>query len=188
MASIWTQQNDEEGGWAVTALDGDRETFFLTGDPQNPVSAQQSEGAEQSEGAAGGDVCLLRRLGLSGTEAWTLVAPDGTSVSINGEPVILGMRVLRDRDEIRVGQREAVFFSTEQLAIVEDFPGIGKVAPCPRCKQHVDVGSRAVRCPRCSMWYHEEADLPCWTYDDVCSVCGRQTDLEMGFSWTPEDL
>lgn len=182
MATIWSQQNDEGGGWAATALDGEPEAFFLTGDPQSPVSARQSEGA------ARGDVCLVRRMALSGTEAWTLVAPDGAAVSINGDPVMLGMRVLRDRDEIRVSQREAVFFSTEQPAVVEDFPGIGKAARCPRCQQQVKVGSRAVRCPQCSLWYHQDDDLPCWTYSDECGVCGRRTDLEMGFSWTPEDL
>ena len=85
------------------------------------------------------------------------------------------MRVLRDRDEILLpgiprndgeqadvadAEPQRLFFSTERLAVVEPFPGGAKAVFCSRCKQVIDSGHRAVRCPsgRCGLWHHESAE------------------------------
>ena len=50
----------------------------------------------------------------------------------------------------------------------------------------------AVRCPnqRCGAWHHQDAaqSLDCWTYGPTCNLCGRSTQLDAGFRWTPEEL
>ena len=113
------------------------------------------------------------------------------AVRVNGVPLDLGIHVLRDRDELRVGSTRA-FFSAESLAAIEPFPGSVGPTLCPRCKLEVEAGKAAVRCPKCRVWHHqcpEEPDeLGCWLYSEKCAAdCGQPTALDAGFRWTPED-
>ena len=100
----------------------------------------------------------------------------------------LGIVALSDRDEIRPADGLPLFFSTETLARVEPFPASGARGFCPRCKQHIEPGTPAVRCPGCSLWYHMSDEFPCWTYAPQCSACPQETALDADFRWTPEDL
>ena len=114
------------------------------------------------------------------------------AVRVNGMPLDLGIHVLRDRDELRVGNTRA-FFSAESLAVVEPFPGSERPTLCPRCKLEIEAGKAAVRCPKCRVWHHQcpgEPDkLGCWLYSEKCAAdCGQPTALDAGFRWTPEDL
>ncbi len=77
----------------------------------------------------------------------------------------------------------------ERLARVEPFPGIGKTAICPRCQLKLEKEMLSVKCPNCSVWYHQTEDMPCWTYSEHCAICQQQeTTLDAGYQWTPEDM
>ena len=134
------------------------------------------------------DVRLLPPDAAGVTPSWTLLAGQGVALSVNGQPLVLGIRALRDRDEISIaGQR--CFFSTEELARIVTFPGLAQPVYCPRCKQKVGVGQLAVACPHCCAWHHQSETLPCWAYAPTCALCQTQaTELDAGYSWTPELL
>jgi hypothetical protein len=105
---------------------------------------------------------------------------------VNGEPLWLGLRLLRDRDEIRLGPAARVYFSAERLAEVVPFPSPAREVHCPRCHQIIVAGSPAVACPGCQTWHHATAGLPCWTYDQRCAMCPQATALDAGLSWSPQ--
>ena len=127
------------------------------------------------EGTAGGPV------------SWALLASPNARPLLNGLALRLGMRLLRDRDQISVGGRH-YFFSSEELARVVPFPGLAQPAHCPRCKRIIEPGDAAVACPQCRAWHHQ-SKFPCWTYEGTCALCQRQpTALDTGFAWTPENL
>ena len=132
---------------------------------------------------------LLLPSGRAGTSPrWTLLAGSATGVHINGVPLALGIRVLADKDEIRAAGHR-LFFSTEELARVVPFPGLAQPAFCPRCKQQIQPGDLAVCCPSCRAWSHQSEKFPCWTYDQSCALCQRQsTALDAGFSFNPATL
>jgi hypothetical protein len=126
---------------------------------------------------------------------WRSMTPDGeawiilgsAAVRVNGEPLDVGIRVLRDRDELRAGDRRA-FFSTESLAKIVPFPGGERPTFCPRSRLEITPGSPAVACPQCKVWHHQSEELPCWTYSERCATCDQSTALDAGFRWTPECL
>jgi len=139
---------------------------------------------------------LLVRRGGETVEEWVLMAGNGAGVRVNGEPVWLGLCVLRDRDEITLPGAEPdgthrCFFSTERLARVEPFPGApaGPVY-CARCKLPINRGDLAVQCsnPECGAWHHQSDEFPCWTYHTKCALCNQATELDAGYRWTPEEL
>ena len=105
-------------------------------------------------------------------------------VLVNGWPLALGVRVLRDRDEISAASKR-LFFSTESLVRVESFDGAP--IPCARCQQQIADGAASVRCPECGAVCHE-GELPCWSYAPTCPRCPQPTVLDAGFNWTPEVL
>ena len=124
------------------------------------------------------------RLRAAGSE-WVLLADPGARARINGEPLALGIRVLRDRDEIVLGGARS-YFSTECLACVEPFPGAEVAVVCARCRQKIEPRSAAVRCPGCATWCHQTEDLPCWEYAPTCPLCSASTALDAGYRWEPE--
>lgn len=124
------------------------------------------------------------RVALAPCEEWALVAPPG-AVSVNGEPLALGLRVLRDKDEVSAGAAQ-IFYSSERLAVTEPFAGAAAVV-CPRCKQSVNPGDASVRCPGCGVVCHESEEYPCFTYTESCPLCSRASALNE-FAWTPEDV
>jgi hypothetical protein len=120
---------------------------------------------------------------------WALVEAAGRGdVRINGFPAVAGMRVLQDRDELRMASHEPLFFSSETLAHVEEFPGSERPIFCGRCRQPMEKGQLAVRCPnpQCGIWYHQTAALPCWTYTPTCAFCPQSTAPDAGYQWMPE--
>jgi hypothetical protein len=129
------------------------------------------------------------RQGSQSDEVFVVLGTD--AVRVNGVPLDLGIHVLRDRDELRVGSARA-FFSAETLAAVEPFPGSGGPTLCPRCKLEIESGKAAVRCPKCRVWHHQCPDDPeklgCWLYSEKCATdCGQPTALDAGLRWTPEE-
>jgi hypothetical protein len=132
--------------------------------------------------------------GVSSTpepERWALLARG--PVLVNGEPVLLGARLLADRDEIRIGGGAPMYFSTEELARIAPLPVTARPVVCARCRTVIVPGSPAVQCPAgdCGGWCHQTEERPCWTYPGTtsCPLCphpstlGDETPL-----WTPEDL
>jgi hypothetical protein len=122
----------------------------------------------------------------AGPEAWSLVILD-EAIRINGRPVGIGLRRLRDRDELRLPGGERSYFSTECQAEIVPYPRADGIT-CPRCKTKIAEGEAAVRCPDCAIWYHQTDDRPCYTYSPTCGTCPRASDLDAGFRWTPEGL
>jgi hypothetical protein len=115
-----------------------------------------------------------------------------SDVHVNGRKTHLGIRVLRDRDEIRLGG-DRIYFSTERTAHVESFAGDAGSAACPRCQQPLTDGAAVVRCPQCSAAHHQDENLPCWCgYEkepfETCALCDQPAGLDRGYRWTPEGL
>lgn len=148
--------------------------------------ARPFETEARGEPQLGGVARLVSTQAAGGKEAWLLLAAPGQAL-VNGQPVWLGLRVLRDRDEIQFTGGGSLFFSTESLARVMDFPGAPKQVFCPRCRDRIEPGP-AVKCPACGVWHHQLGDRPCWTYAETCALCPQPTALNAGFQWTPERL
>jgi hypothetical protein len=180
MAHLWVRHDG--GDWAVQGLASGG--LRLDTDPPRRLK-------EEIVGSDDADGILLLRDATSEGARWILLAGVQHHVRINGLPLSAGIRVLADRDEIRVAGKEPWYFSTEETAHVVDFPGSDTPIRCPRCKQPVESGMPAVRCPDCGVWHHQAPDirLPCWTYAELCGACARQpTALEAEFRWTPVGL
>jgi hypothetical protein len=178
-----TDKESPAGGWSVFPLVADGYTISSAG---KLVSRANGEQPQPRLGVA-----LVRQ---AANDTWILLAEPSAPVYVNGQAVPLGVRILRDRDEIRVGRMQpaTLFFSTERMASVEPFPGADRAIHCPRCKTELAVGVPAVRCPnpQCGLWHHQApgSNLPCWTYDTRCASCDQQTALDAGYRWTPEGL
>ena len=112
---------------------------------------------------------------------------------MNGRPVRHGIRVLKNRDAIRVAGCRPSYYSTERLPEVVAFAGID-IPYCARCKLAIEPGHAAVCCPGCGVWHHEQTEADgetrqCWSYAPRCSVCDQATDLNGADErWTPERL
>ena len=117
---------------------------------------------------------------------WVLLAGGDTEVRINGLPLKSGIRVLADRDEIRIAGGETYYFSTETLATVQTFAGADRRLFCPRCKDEIAPGDASVKCPQCRLIHHQSEDRPCWTYAETCAACAQRSDLQHGYRWTPD--
>jgi hypothetical protein len=178
MAHFWINNND--GKWAIQPLAGE-------------LSLSVSAGAEVLFALPKGqpnqaEIRLLPPEAAGVSPAWTLLAGREAPLRVNGQPLVLGIRVLRDRDEISFAGHRC-FFSTEELARVVSFPGLAQAAYCPRCKQKMEVGEPAVACPHCHAWHHQTGKFPCWSYDATCALCQlHSTALDAGYAWTPETL
>jgi hypothetical protein len=175
MAHLWVQ--DDSNAWAV---------FSLASPFLSLPGALPGTGPAALAGRASSEAILLRSAGVGSTR-WVLLAAS-RGVLVNGLPLLTGIRVLIDRDEIRLGRGGSVYFSSEALATVEGFPGYGQPVLCPRCKQEIAPGSKAVKCPQCGVWHHQTDDLPCWTYAPHCALCDQPTDLGGSYRWSPEEL
>jgi len=173
MAHLWMQ--DGEGAWGVLDLAGDQLDL-------GKLAARAGEAPEPSAPAG-----HLLEIAAAPAE-WAVLAAPHDEVWVNGLPLQVGIHVLADRDEIRIGGSGSVFFSTERLAHCEPLPASDRALFCPRCRQPIEPGSPAVRCPQCALWHHQSTELPCWTYSPTCALCPQPTELDAGFRWTPEDL
>jgi hypothetical protein len=177
MAHLWI--TNEEDQWAALQLESD--AYALKGNLPKAIGQPVGDGPVLSE------VLLLHSRGAA-NGAWVLIASNEAGVSVNGMPLSVGIRALEDHDEIRVQDEGTIYFSTERLARVEEFPGSDQALFCPRCKQEIEKHKSAVKCPSCGVWHHQTDELNCWTYSDACALCSQQTDLSAGFRWTPEEL
>lgn len=182
MAQLLLKPSSQEGEWTVRPIDTDA------------ALALDERGAARSLRRCDVLDGLLRApdgavlLGVGGAgERWLLVARAGVDLHVNDRPVSAGTRVLRDKDEIRLGAGAVpIFFSTERVARIEPFEGSGVAASCPRCRLPLEAGAPAVRCPSCGVAHHQREGLLCWTYAESCAVCGHPTPLDAELQWVPE--
>jgi len=127
----------------------------------------------------------IRRHPTAEGAVWILIGPP--TVRVNGSALDAGIRVLRDRDELRTGGSRT-FFSTESLPVIVPFPDSERPTFCPRCKLVIAAGTPAVCCPQFNVWHHQSDEFPCWTYAERCALCDQPTALDGDFRWTPEEL
>jgi len=180
MALIWHLANGEN--WVSTELDS---AAVLTRDSLEPIDDMAAAARDRG-------VLLCAHPHDGHAAAWVLLAPSSADVWINDARLAHGIRVLSDRDAIRISGSSAFYFSTEKLACVEAFPAAEPVF-CPRCKLEIAAGDAAVCCPQCGIWHHERVseEQACWTYAKTCALCDQSTHLEIekaAFRWTPEWL
>ena len=180
MAHLWVRDDDKT--WAIVALAADVSTIV----PETPHVVRRLPDS--------GEVALTRAMpeydaGEADTQ-WVLLLAETTVARVNGSLVVGGIRALDDRDEIRGPTLPQCFLSTEQLAAVVPRPKEDAQASfnCPRCKLTIEPATPAVRCPVCAVWHHQDDTHPCWSYSDECAVCRHDTDLDRGYTWTPEEL
>lgn len=181
MAHLWVRQPDQANHWNIVRLAFAGRGYALVDDAM-PVRHRNGKT----------DLPLIvPDCGDRQRELWVLIAGHETGLRINGQLLSgTGIHVLADRDEIVLGNSTRLFFGAEELAAVTPFSAAGAAEPsmCPRCKKAIAEGAAAVRCPQCRVWYHQESDRNCWTYDEVCVMCRHTTALDAGFSWTPQNL
>jgi hypothetical protein len=172
MAHLWKK---DATGWQAERLTGNCFNLAVCSTPHT------------TEGTINRPRMQIVRADADRSPAWALVASEDARARVNGRVPVGGICVLSDRDEVRTEAGAQYFFSTELLAEIEPFPAPERPVFCGRCRQLIATGTPAVRCPgaSCGIWYHQSADLPCWTYDK-CMICGRRSALDAGFSWTPE--
>lgn len=176
MAHLWLRHDGDD--WSAMLLAG--HAIDISVHPPR-ILAEAFRLAEDTRAA-------VIPVGAEDPPTWVLLVAAGSDVRINGFAPVAGLRVLQDRDEIRATRAGALFFSTETLACVEEFPGSERTVFCGRCRQAMEKGQMAVRCPhsRCGIWYHQTDNLPCWTYAPACGFCPQATALDAGFTWVPE--
>jgi hypothetical protein len=190
MAHIWIQQ-PEGTDWGIFQL-----TAAVYGIVDRLLTALGDSGCGPDDH---GPPAMLVRRTCGSLERWFLLARKGAHIRVNGEPVVLGARLLCDRDEIIFHDNgaEAVlhgFFSTERRGEAIVFAGEedGNEVHCPRCQDRIRNGQTAIRCPNpdCGVLHHQDepSGLLCWTYAGTCALCSQATALDAGYKWTPEEL
>ncbi|MCP4896934.1 MAG: hypothetical protein GY906_08155 [bacterium] len=176
MAHLWI--DNPPTGWEELQLDGDQQVQLN----HNPPLLTKSD-------RTGGRLTPTIRTAATSTASesiWVLLAGQADGVWVNDAPLVLGIRRLVDRDEIRVPGAGTIFFSTESLAQVKAHEG--SPVTCPRCRTVIESGSPSVRCPSCGVSHHQSEEFPCWTYAHSCVLCPQATNLEVDDRFCPEDL
>jgi len=190
MPYLWFEQAKGAGadGWAVLPLEKDCSLVRRgIGTALIPMPLAGGDGGHDAAVTAR----VLRVTIGAAREAWALTGAPG-SFLVNGVAIHTGVRVLQDRDEVRLGRSLAAYFSAESRACIEAYPRDDEPT-CPRCRLHIVRGETAVRCPNsdCRVWHHQGAgdgqsgSRHCWTYHTRCAVCSQPTDLDGSFAWTP---
>lgn len=129
----------------------------------------------------GEDARLHRRLTSSG-EKWILVGPP--ALRINGAALDLGICVLADRDEIRLGSQRC-YFLAQRGAVVEPAPVAEVELECPRCTESIESGTPSALCG-CGVRMHASEERPCLSIG-ACPRCEAPPDAA-GLRWSPEEI
>ena len=162
---------------------------------------QQPDGSFVAMGLDGGtslpiakDLHVLPSSGQQLQQRWAILQSGRpTTLRVNGEPLPLGLRVLRDRDAIQTAGEDGpglYYFSTDSSAVVAPFAG-AKPIPCARCHELIRPGEAVVQCPACGAVHHQlsgNPDFSCWTYDSCANCRTQPTTLDDRELWTPADL
>ena len=185
MAHLWFQ--DRAGGWTPVPL--------VHGELGLTTSGPLTQRGQAVNNRPICPVVAVRRADRQEGQ-WILLSDGSLDTSVNGLALVLGMRVLADRDEILLSDAESAggaryFFAAEELPRVQPFPHHNEPVHCPRCKQLIEPNTPAVQCPSptCRLWHHGRDDLPCWSYYATCAspACDQPTRLS-DFRWSPAGL
>lgn len=122
------------------------------------------------------------------TPLWVLLSGTKSRARINGKILSGGIHRLSDRDEVSFDGNSLLYFSTEEVATVEPFPVSDHPVFCARCRQSIEHGTSAVKCPSCGHWCEQSESKPCWKYGPTCPLCDQPTAFDTGLRWTPEAL
>ncbi|MCH7227955.1 hypothetical protein [Haloferula sp. A504] len=112
-----------------------------------------------------------------------LVCRGDSPIRVNGRAVPGGLRVLREKDEIRLARHRFYFSTKDALTIARHE---GEPTTCPRCTEPIKSGADAIRC-HCGTLFHQSEDHPCYTYGETCPSCGVTTRID-GSPWNPSEL
>ena len=186
MSHFFSLLNTEDFSGVVLVPLDEHDEFELTGNSDSPVKIRRSL-PDQSA------TVLLRTKTDHGADVFALLTPEETQhqVRINGSPVIAGIRVLQDRDEIVVrdceGRSHRLYFSAERIARIEQLKEQDRTVSCARCSLEITPGDQIIRCPKCNAVHHQSDELTCWTYSDKCAngMCYQDTEITSDFSWVP---
>ena len=137
MAHLWVI---DEGLWSVLPLladiydlDAGRPASLPEVDRPSPPAIADTPAEYHRR------ILLMRTRAL--TDGWALVADAAAGARVNGQAVSSGIRLVADRDAIRVNGRPSMFFSTETLAHIAPFPGAEQPVCCPRCRDSIAADS-----------------------------------------------
>lgn len=172
MANLWYKAGS--GKWTPWLLDG---AAVALGPRLLPIMA--SNGCPPS--------ALLMRSRSAGLEQWLAMRVAARPLFVNGESLRTGIRVINDRDEMRILGSDCVFFSTEHLPQIEPFAESSRPVLCIRCRRSIVAGAPTVRCG-CGAVFHQDTApaFQCYSYAPSCPLCARPTDLTKTYRWQPE--
>jgi hypothetical protein len=193
MSHIW-HWNNAEDAWAAVELA--QSAFVIVPGAAVPLCAIDETASLESP-------LLIQDSRDSAGDRWLLLVRNGTGVLVNGDRVELGVRSLRDRDELLVlpkrsstsGSNAALehlplYFSTERLPRVEAFAAGPRPVICARCHGSITEGN-VVRCPnpRCRQYHHQADAQPCWAHLETCAAvgCGWPTHMTQ-YRWVPNAI
>jgi hypothetical protein len=151
MPYIWYR----EGSDVWTAWSLSEGTLDVGGDTPKEYSPEEScdrRNSGSAEVPSNGGAVVFRVDDDRLAETWVLVWGREREVRLNGLRLSTGIRVLADRDEIKIDSFEPVFFSGESRPRVELFPGAESEVICPRCKRTIEKNSSMVRCDIPRRW------------------------------------
>jgi hypothetical protein len=186
MSHFFSSQNTSDfSGMAIIPLDAHDE-FELTGYSDSPVKIRRSFLDRPA-------AVLLKAKTDHGADVFALLTPAEAQhqVRINGSPVLAGIRILQDRDEVVVrnceGGSHRLYFSDEKIARIEQLKEQDHTVSCARCTKQINPGDQTVTCPACNAVHHQSDELKCWTYADKCanSMCYQHTEITSDFRWVP---
>lgn len=183
MAHLWIP--DDVATWAILVLDVCAYDLDRTPPARIPAAQVAPDGVPLERQRQ----VWLVPAGEPPSTRWALLAGPHRRAWVNGSRLDLGLRLLDDRDHIRLDNGKIYLFSAEAPAHRERYTGEGRVVQCPRCKEEISPGTMAVRCPICSVWHHETDNRPCWTDYPTCSRCDHESRLdEVQCRWVPEEV
>lgn len=179
MAYIWTINKSSDAQWLHHDLAGN---LFQLGPNHSLLMLNKI-----ADGLPG--VSILQKVTTSGlSDKWLLLRQPDSGFNKNGCQLKTSVTTLRNRDYLHI-HGSGFYFTTEVPATILPFSAEDQETHCPRCKTKVDPQQPSVRCPSCSLVYHQDQKnkLLCYTYAETC-CCGHKTDLDGEFSWTPDQL
>jgi len=153
MAYVWFEREDE---WAAMRLS---EMPVDVGGrvPRAVTPGHSSIGTKQIPAQKATQIV---QVGAGRRQASVLIWSPDKTVRVNGWTLTTGIRVLADRDEIRIGDRTPVFYSSESVARSRSSPEA--TARSSATLYAADRKRKAVvRCPDCGLMYHQDAELRC---------------------------
>jgi hypothetical protein len=103
---------DASESWSVVSLEAEGGAYFLTGEDAHPL-------CHRRERSTTGFPAVIVRHTRETKITWTLMTACGERIRINGQPMVIGIHVLADNDELCVeGCRPLYFSATNRVDVV----------------------------------------------------------------------